>query len=94
MMPNPITVPMTVAANTAAVPMTVAATHDTIPITVSLSVSGRTSPEWQGAYVYTPTQAEQTIPMEGFVARQDITINPIPSNYGLITWNGATLTVS
>ena len=24
----------------------------------------------------------------------NVTINPIPSNYGLITWNGAFITVS
>jgi len=47
-----------------------------------------------GEYVYTPTSEEQTIPIIGKTARQNITINPIPSNYGLISWNGATLTVS
>jgi hypothetical protein len=28
------------------------------------------------------------------VVTRNIVINPIPSNYGLITWNGSTLTVS
>ena len=49
---------------------------------------------YQGAYTFTPSQQTQTIEIGGLQATKDITINPIPSNYGLITWNGATLTVS
>lgn len=49
---------------------------------------------FQGEYEYTPTQNEQVIEIEGLRATQNITVNPIPSNYGLITWNGSTLTVS
>lgn len=49
---------------------------------------------YDGDYEYTPTQNTQTIPIENMVARQNIVINPIPSNYGLITWNGSFLTVS
>lgn len=49
---------------------------------------------FQGAYEYTPTQSTQTIPIEGLKALQDIVINPIPNNYGLITWNGSVITVS
>ena len=51
-------------------------------------------PTYSGSYEVTPTQQTQTIPINGLVATQDITVNPIPSNYGLITWNGSTLTVS
>ena len=49
---------------------------------------------YDGEYELTPSQEEQTIPIIGKTARQNITLNPIPSNYGLITWDGATLTVS
>ena len=55
---------------------------------------GKASPPFTGAYTYTPTQETQTIPINGLKAIQDITIEPIPSNYGLITWNGSTITVS
>ena len=51
-------------------------------------------PTYTGSYEITPTQQTQTIPIGGLAASQDITVNPIPSNYGLITWNGSTLTVS
>ena len=49
---------------------------------------------FDGSYEYTPSAEEQTIPIDGMVAEQNITINPIPSNYGLITWNGSIITVS
>lgn len=43
----------------------------------------------------TPSQVLQTITAdEGFDGLRSVLINPIPSNYGLISWNGATLTVS
>ena len=49
---------------------------------------------YAGDYEFTPTDEAQTIPMYGKTATRDIVINPIPSNYGKITWNGSTLTVS
>lgn len=61
----------------------------------SLSIpSVANAPRYDGSYVFTPSQQEQTIPIKDLMARQDITIEPIPSNYGLITWNGSTITVS
>lgn len=47
-----------------------------------------------GPYSYTPAAEAQTIPIAGKTATYDITVEPIPSNYGLITWNGSVLTVS
>ena len=49
---------------------------------------------YTGAYEFTPSPETQTIEIEQLTASQNITINPIPNNYGLITWNGSTLTVS
>ena len=49
---------------------------------------------YEGPFEFTPTEEAQTIEMDGYRAEQNLTINPIPSNYGLITWNGSTLTVS
>ena len=59
----------------------------TIPVAVNVDV-------YEGPTEFTPTQQTQTISIQYKTAMQDITINPIPSNYGLITWNGSTLTVS
>ena len=50
--------------------------------------------DYQGAYTVTPTQQTQTLPTEGLMMTQDVTVNPIPSNYGLITWTGSVLIVS
>lgn len=49
---------------------------------------------YEGAYEVTPSTETQIIPIANHIASENITINPIPSNYGLITWNGSTLTVS
>lgn len=49
---------------------------------------------YTGATEFTPSALQQTIEISGKTATENITINPIPSNYGLITWNGSTLTVS
>lgn len=51
-------------------------------------------PDYEGTYEITPSAEVQTLPSTDTVLHRDIVINPIPSNYGLITWNGSTLTVS
>lgn len=50
--------------------------------------------EYTGAYEVTPSSETQVLPTANRIAHQNIVVNPIPSNYGLITWNGSTLTVS
>lgn len=49
---------------------------------------------YTGETVITPTQETQVLHTTGLMIPTDITIKPIPSNYGLITWDGSTLTVS
>ena len=51
-------------------------------------------PLYTGPYEFTPTQYAQVVEIDGKRAEGNVTINPIPSNYGLITWNGSVLTVS
>lgn len=51
-------------------------------------------PNYDGAVEFTPVDTTQTIATAGKVLSQNITINPIPSNYGKISWNGSVLTVS
>lgn len=55
---------------------------------------GNSYPLYDGEYAFTPTTEAQTIETNGFALLDNITIAPIPNNYGLITWNGSTLTVS
>ena len=49
---------------------------------------------YDGPYEVTPTQHTQTLATIGRKMADNVTINPIPSNYGLITWNGSVITVS
>lgn len=51
-------------------------------------------PVYDGPMEITPTQETQTLDTEMKSVLGDIVVNPIPNNYGLITWNGTTLTVS
>lgn len=51
-------------------------------------------PVYTGETVITPSTTEQVLTTAEKVVTRNIVINPIPSNYGLITWNGSTLTVS
>lgn len=48
----------------------------------------------QGATAVTPNGTTQTIVPSGRFTTGAITVKPIPSNYGLITWDGSTITVS
>lgn len=49
---------------------------------------------YEGGYVVTPTEETQILQTANLKLTDNITINPIPSNYGRITWNGSVLTVS
>lgn len=65
---------------------------------VAISVSGvvevPVADTYAGPYEFTPGDLQQIIHIQGLMAVSDITINPIPNNYGKISWNGSTLTVS
>lgn len=49
---------------------------------------------YDGSTEWTPSDTAQTISIANKKALTNIIIKPIPNNYGLITWNGSTLTVS
>ena len=51
-------------------------------------------PTYTGVTSVTPSNQMQVLNTKNTALYDNITINPIPSNYGLITWNGSTLTVS
>lgn len=51
-------------------------------------------PVYTGPMVVTPTQETQVLETELKSVTGNIVVNPIPSNYGLITWDGSVLTVS
>ena len=49
---------------------------------------------YTGAYEVTPSEETQTLETKNKRMTDNVTINPIPNNYGLITWNGSIITVS
>lgn len=53
-----------------------------------------TFPAYTGATEITPSQETQTLNTANKSVYQNIVVNPIPSNYGLITWDGSKLMVS
>lgn len=49
---------------------------------------------YNGSYIFTPNKENQTIETNNKFLTENIIINSIPSNYGLISWDGSILTVS
>lgn len=43
---------------------------------------------YEGAYEVTPSAEAQTLFTKNLRMTADVVINPIPSNYGLISWSG------
>ena len=89
-----ILVPMTVAVSDVSVPMGVASGDLTLSAEISLKYAMDSLDRYDGALEFTPSSEAQVIPTANKSVLENITIKPIPNNYGLITWNGSTLTVS
>jgi hypothetical protein len=51
-------------------------------------------PAYSGQTHVIPSQREQVLSTAGKRMTENVTVEPIPSNYGLITWDGSVLTVS
>lgn len=50
--------------------------------------------DYAGPYEVVPSRDAQVLSTAGKRMASDLTVAPIPSNYGLITWDGSKLTVS
>lgn len=72
--------------------------HIDIGTSVDLSIGGEIygveTPPYEGEYEATPTQSMQLFATDGKRMLHDFTVNPIPHNYGLITYDGSTIMVS
>lgn len=77
------------------VPMRLYTEEAIIPMRLTSAVQFIENANWyEGPYTFTPGLTAQTIPIADKTAQADITIEAIPNNYGLITYNGTTITVS
>lgn len=56
-------------------------------------LSSDSRPVYQGELTITPGEEEQTLATAGMALNQNIVIEPIPSNYGRISYSGSILTV-
>lgn len=65
-----------------------------IELTNEYTINVSLYPDYAGTVEVTPSTEQVVLATAGTVVRQDIVVNPVPSNYGLITYNGAYLTVS
>ena len=81
--------PFTVDATASIVDMTVEAEAEVVT-----EVIGGDVPTYKGDYVITPTEEAQTLPTKARALMANIIVEAIPSNYGRISWDGRTLTVS
>lgn len=87
-----IIVPMTVSESEVSISMEVS--HDSQSVEMEMGAEIVMSPKYRGSYEFTPSEEQQIVQIDGKMAEENIVIKPIPSNYGLITWDGVTLTVS
>lgn len=89
-----LTVSATISSNI--ISATAEAVKRSVSATADLATVTRTEDHdyYEGATTFTPSDTVQVIQTKDLVLGDDITINPIPSNYGRITWNGSYLTVS
>ena len=84
-------IPMRVAVQ-GAIPVSVATVSGlALEIGAQFKIGGQ---PYHGEYEFTPSAETQTISVQDRFCLQDITINPIPNNYGLITYNGSSIMVS
>lgn len=49
---------------------------------------------YPGETTVIPSQSRQVLMTSGYLMPSNVTVEPIPWYYGLITWNGSVLTVS
>lgn len=51
-------------------------------------------PAYSGPYTVAPGAETQTLETNGKRMTDNVVVGAIPSNYGLVTWNGSVLTIS
>ena len=85
--------------NVTITPQTVSVSID--PTSMGISVGNPVTRDYvtdrdpyTGDYNIIPTDEKQTLRTKNLRMTANIVINPIPSNYGKIDWNGSYLTVS
>ena len=81
-------------ADSAVYPIAVAVSDQCFAVEIDSAIKIIKDNKYTGAYEVTPNQETQILRTAELSMTDDVTIYPIPSNYGLVTWNGSILTVS
>lgn len=89
----PIIVPLTVAEDAQRITLDVSA-DEALSMELGVSVNTVAGEHYSGQTDFTPTAERQVISTAGLIMDDDIYVEPIPPNYGLITWNGSFIRVS
>lgn len=74
--------------------MTLTIIDDADDMQLQLDNIGGEIPAYEGPTVFTPSRETQIAPTKNKLLLDNITINPIPQNYGLVTYNGSIITIS
>ena len=90
----PITVPVLVSNNNEALAISIGNSAESIPMGIGCSYSAGEYDNYEGPYEVTPGPETQVLETNGKVMINNVTVKPIPQNYGLVTWNGSVLTIS
>lgn len=72
----------------------VAEDPEPVRLKIGTQIVAGTDPPYEGPFEVTPGDEAQVLPTAGTRVAEDIVVGPIPRNYGLIAWDGNTLTVS
>ncbi len=89
-----ITIPMQIETDTVSIPMAAFSTDIPFAVDVASAIEVVQTNPYTGEYRFTPCDESITARTADKYLADDIVIDPIPSNYGHITWNGTVLTVS
>lgn len=89
----PYMVPLAVSTDGVAVSLGVQEPQS-VALDMTVGVYAQIGEHYHGAYTITPSSEPQVLDTDTLILDDNITINPIPSNYGLITWDGTKITVS
>ena len=89
-----IAIPMRVSVSSVNLPVSIGASKVGLPVGIGVGYQMIEGTVYEGPYEFTPTGETQIAHTADRVTIEDIVINPIPNNYGLITYNGRTITVS
>lgn len=90
------TTPITISARVeVAGPQSISAEVSSSTITAEggAAVEVSSASPYRGAYEVTPSGELQVLATRGLMATRDVIVNPIPSNYGRIEFDGSTLSV-